>query len=99
MIDFNLIPERTKVAIDRYVKDRCPTGDFLYAVLSNRTHRPTLSRFRNCESTKLPRPFFPTTHSAPDHGNHETRSHRKKRLICPSNKDKLRGIYPWIKDK
>jgi hypothetical protein len=30
-----MIPERTKASIDRYVKDHMPTGDFLYAVLTN----------------------------------------------------------------
>ena len=30
-----MIPEHTKESLDRYVKDRIPTGDFLYAFLTN----------------------------------------------------------------
>ena len=30
-----MIPEYTKVSIDAYVKDKIPTGGFLYAVLTN----------------------------------------------------------------
>ena len=30
-----MIPEYTKASIDRYAKDRVPTGGFLYAVLTN----------------------------------------------------------------
>ena len=30
-----MIPSHTKAVIDRYVRDHCPTGGFLYAVLTN----------------------------------------------------------------
>jgi hypothetical protein len=32
---YDLMPEVIKDSLDRYAKDKCPTGGFLYAVLSN----------------------------------------------------------------
>ena len=35
MSDYSMIPQDTIETIDRYVKDGCSTGDFLYAVMTN----------------------------------------------------------------
>lgn len=34
-MDTSMIPERTLSSLKRYAEEHCPTGDFLYAVLTN----------------------------------------------------------------